>query len=792
VKRAILAVLFLFGAVSAHSSELSTKAVALAPGAWDSLNTINLGIFVKHALGGNIGEWGGQGTYYPSGDKVILCGTSHHDTTENDCIVYTVSTNTWSSIGLPTGISAIGPSDLTLSFVHAYSQNAIDISRGHFYMTRARGREVYRYDINAGTWSTLPLMPDPGGCEQTGRNVHFSPDRDQLLVLIQACGGMLFRYSPATLGWLSTVTPISGITADGGGQSVGHYSSLSGGLLFFGGGDQPGVGLNFWRLNSNNTATQRANLPYSGYSTGSMLAVDPVTGTPLQFGCDGTIRAYNNTTNTWTNTNVTSHMTCTNSGSFAIPISTYGVVMVVTHTLGGAPEAWIYKHSASTPPIQSQLPIPSMQDERDTYTRFGWTWNSSVENPYPTVSSYNLPTNYDIHDEFESDDLWANLMQYRRRGDAGYLTRANAWATWYKANYSTNQQFVGCANGQCESSFGADHTFGWGLIDWYLYTCNTSSCDTAALTKAEAIGTEVQALWTSGSSYYESLVNAGARTYSGPRRAARHLQLITRLAEVTGLAQWVTLRDLIFTSLTNKIENPPTFEGGWNTTYKMYFLSAGDTDETLGTSGHTEFYTNGTRIVSTFQIGTLAQAFWDYYRVTGNATARQRIIDMAEFVNNYGMDRTFLFSCPVIGVRLGAPFCHGLTGASSAIVDPNYTISLVNLLVMRYKLTGETAYLDKAKVFFNRGSKFKYNLPGGEPIRETSDTTVGHFVDTQCGGAYQVCSTLSDSNAFLFARNRGELQYTYMIFENGGLPTTESAPSTPPTAPTNLVVRQNG
>ncbi len=55
-----------------------------------------------------------------------------------------------------------------------------------------------------------------------------------------------------------------------------------------------------------------------------------------------------------------------------------------------------------------------------------------------------------------------------------------------------------------------------------------------------------------------------------------------------------------------------------------------------------------------------------------------------------------------------------------------YTTSLVNTLVIRYKLTGEKHYYDRAEYFFNRGTKGEY----GSFIRTTRDDEVHHFVDT--------------------------------------------------------------
>jgi len=108
--------------------------------------------------------------------------------------------------------------------------------------------------------------------------------------------------------------------------------------------------------------------------------------------------------------------------------------------------------------------------------------------------------------------------------------------------------------------------------------------------------------------------------------------------------------------------------------------------------------------------------------------------------------------------------------------DTNYTSALVNTLVAGYKLTGEQHFLDRAKYQFNRGTKGVY---GDCTARAAADNVVHHFVDT-------IFDTSTGN--FYLAYNKGELQYTYLLFENGGLPTVSSI-TTVPSAPTGLQVK---
>jgi hypothetical protein len=95
-----------------------------------------------------------------------------------------------------------------------------------------------------------------------------------------------------------------------------------------------------------------------------------------------------------------------------------------------------------------------------------------------------------------------------------------------------------------------------------------------------------------------------------------------------------------------------------------------------------------------------------------------------------------------------------------------YTIAPVNGLVFAYKFTGEQSYLDAA---WNLWIRFHKSESGEE-------RTIGHYVDSQ----------LSSANGFrLLRHNKGELQYVYALFENGGNPTLVGSSTTPP-APADL------
>jgi hypothetical protein len=181
----------------------------------------------------------------------------------------------------------------------------------------------------------------------------------------------------------------------------------------------------------------------------------------------------------------------------------------------------------------------------------------------------------------------------------------------------------------------------------------------------------------------------------------------------------------------------------WDSTKGMLWASAYTTDYYLGPGA----YASGDRIQSPFMLGVLVEGLFRAYLDTHDPTIRARIIAAADYVDRYGLGPTGYIG-DVFGWVDGAPWHKDAV--------PEYTTEQVNLLVLAYKLTGNLHYLERAKFFFNRGTKARYGHPNRTP-----DGVVDHFIDTQWD--------TSSGNIYL-ARNKGELFYTYLIFEKGGAP----------------------
>jgi hypothetical protein len=377
--------------------------------------------------------------------------------------------------------------------------------------------------------------------------------------------------------------------------------------------------------------------------------------------------------------------------------------------------------------------MPDLEAERAAYSRFGWTWDPGAEPDHPAEPGY-VVEDPDIHGDTEGDDLWSYLMMYLRTGQEGYHDRAAAWARYFKEDYRN------CVGGEYASfcydhdAFGACHLWGWGLISWYLVTD-----DTDALGEAENLGAVVEALWGPDTTF-GCLPSSACTTY-GLRQAGRHLLFITRLAEVTGNTRWATLRDLMI-DLVMASED-------WDETYGMYFLGEWSTDEHLGAGA----YAAGARIQSAFQIGVFTEALDHAYRATGRQELRDRLVAMAGFVDQYGLDPEYQYTASTFGIVDGEIYHSYSAEEPVEFWDPVYTTSLVNTLMRGYRYTCDDHFYERAVYFFDRGNKGIY----GEPMeRAAPDGEVHHFVDSNYASA---------SGYFYLDYNKGELQYTYLLFE---------------------------
>jgi hypothetical protein len=195
-------------------------------------------------------------------------------------------------------------------------------------------------------------------------------------------------------------------------------------------------------------------------------------------------------------------------------------------------------------------------------------------------------------------------------------------------------------------------------------------------------------------------------------------------------------------------------------------------------------YNNGSRITGSFHVGLLAEALWRAYLATGRQDVRAKLVGMAQWVNYYAHDPSWVnpMAGAIVGQTPTLARWHRDGDSGNANVkgaDPAYDTALVNILVMGYKLTGDATILAKAKVLFRNGTIYA----PGNPSENDPDTKlvaaneVHHFVDT-----------MNNPDAIFFEYNKGELRYCYLLFENGGNPIVMGNVIRP-SAPSNLAAQ---
>lgn len=391
------------------------------------------------------------------------------------------------------------------------------------------------------------------------------------------------------------------------------------------------------------------------------------------------------------------------------------------------------------------LYAPSLQDERDAYTSWGWTFQASDEITYPADTAYFVPTagggTIYPHADTDADDIWENLQMYIHTGQPGFLDRAREWMEFYRDHYT-----VAIANVEANESTRC-HRYGWGLLEWYLMTG-----DTACLTRAEEYAADIDSYWRSNgiAGAWPTHVQFNLIGWQGNRPGSRQLMLATRLAKITGDSQWVDLRD----NLINAYLTTPA----WDAAKGAYWIN----DNPAIYTQYGLSYAAGDRITMSLGDGMLANAFWEVYRDTGNTAIRSRIIAMADFYMTHGINPTYDYGALYLG-----EYANGSGWWNSPGTIGWATIHHINLLVYAYKLTGTTAYLTEAQHCFDRGTKAYYN---DATSRYATPTTPHKFVNAFYSSGMVAFTTGPSSVGSTFTIVKGTMQYANYLFENGGQP----------------------
>jgi hypothetical protein len=391
---------------------------------------------------------------------------------------------------------------------------------------------------------------------------------------------------------------------------------------------------------------------------------------------------------------------------------------------------------------------PSLQDERDFYDNIlNWSRTSSDENfdsrwPRPPSGGYS-----DLHNDSEGDDLWTWYQQNKRYQTGFTQGWRDAWLNWYKSSYLNalnNSDGDGAPSG-----YGYDHMYGQGLAVVY-----NDTRDSSILPVFEGLKSIIQ-----GRSLYRD-VAAGRSVpmaFWESRGPGRWAIVAAYVAEATGDPDWIAIRDNLLDGWMNSTDWE---EGGVIAAGGNYFASR-DQASFVGGSGGTGAYDAGRRFHSAFEMALHVEALWRGYLATGRQDLGERLIKIAQYARYYAHRPTW--NHPNVGGRFGHEgdgsrwyISDGDGSQNNAAKDCSYDLSLVNCQVIGYKLTGDSSYLNFARILFQRGIAFDQ---GGSFERYVPEGEVFTFIDTLGigGGNY-------------FAFNKGALQYTYLLLENGGNP----------------------
>lgn len=392
------------------------------------------------------------------------------------------------------------------------------------------------------------------------------------------------------------------------------------------------------------------------------------------------------------------------------------------------------------PPAGGFLNVPSQFNEQQTYDNVlsrAWTASDKTTtfgaNPGPLSHG-------NITDDSEADDLWNHYQAYKRTGNPIYLQWAQRWR-----DYFVNTYYNQWAGGD-----GQEHTYGQGLVLW-----GVERNDSAALAAAAQICTRIESM-------VSGISTGDAMSYYGGRLRGRWLIVAAYYSWANPITRWVTLR--------NRLIDLWMASPDWQDTSNSNIAAGGH--YFVSSEMHSLFpefgsYGAGFRVNSAFMYALISEAFWRVYLLTARTDVRTRLIAMARFINHYCAHPTHVNSMSGGwwghangGYHYARHNSAGHTNPNTAPADPSYQTSHVNSMVIGYKLSGDTALLANAKAQFRKGTQ--YDDLGGPGGTKQPDNLVHHYIDTR------------DNSGGYFAYNKGELQYNYLIFENGGVPTVEA------------------
>jgi hypothetical protein len=381
-----------------------------------------------------------------------------------------------------------------------------------------------------------------------------------------------------------------------------------------------------------------------------------------------------------------------------------------------------------------------------------------------------------VHDDTECDDLWT-WRQQKKRGYAGTLVDnwIASWRDWYVNRYATGEFEA------VDGGFDHCHAYGAGAVLRYVL-----DGDTAALAAAEAIA-DICINEASVGHDNTTLPNPVTYAWGYPRAFARWSVLWAYLAQATGNLKWLKWRNWtydVYTQNTVCWSEAPTvgIEVGGIWHWNRAHLPDPNNNSTVAQ------YDAGRRFNNCFYTGNHVEALWRGYLATGRTDVRDRLIKLARMALRYA--HVPAHTVPLVGSYWGIDtawtYAAALSNCYKKYLPPDhmdkddnsaactYDSSFINLMTFAYKFTGETAFLTRARLHLSQCNRWAdESYPG--PTHVAPAVTPGEvytFFDTKRKSGIGV-------EAMVFHYNKGQLQYGYQLFENGGAPAVIGAAFTP-------------
>lgn len=326
-------------------SELATLANSMSAGTWAELTTSNLAsVILVGGSTGNMLPYQNNGAWDPAHGLAHIIGQDHGFGGLRH-VQYDEASNSWSLI---VSFGSLGDTG-----GHGYDHLVCNPNTGDLYFTRYGGAGLAR-KLYGGSWNlnfaNFPASSNItyGACWWSGALTGVDGGAGAV-VIHEAAFGQIWAYDVGSADWPivnDTPPPFSP-----GYHNVAAYSAVHNCMVYGGGNNESKT---IFRWNSNNTQTSLTNAP-SGCDIGiqqGTLSEDPVTGNFLLLS-QGALWELNPTgSGTWTQqtgsrvppAGVNTADNTANSVC-VIPISTYGVTMVVSADGGSSANVYLYKHA---------------------------------------------------------------------------------------------------------------------------------------------------------------------------------------------------------------------------------------------------------------------------------------------------------------------------------------------------------------------------------------------------------------------------------------------------------------